>query len=112
MVPPSAPWATLSLQGLVRRQKLGVDPALPAGALDLDPVPLPTCGCELRAYGGRPKNGRVSGGCRPYVYTGTLQKDEIPVLRRGGSLGRHGIWSHLGRSLGGGQRRNSGRGNH
>ena len=89
------------LFGLVRRQKLGTDPALQAGVLDLDPVPLPACSCEPRALGGGAKNGRVSGGCRPDVYAGTLQKDEIPVLRRGGSLGRHSTWSNLGRSLDG-----------
>ena len=89
------------LLGLVRRQKLGIDPALQAGVLDLDPVPLPACSCEPRALGGSPKNGRVSGGCRPDVYAGTLQKDEIQVLRRGGRLGRHSTWSNLGRSLDG-----------
>jgi len=89
------------LFGLVRRQKLGIDPALQAGVLDLDPVPLPACSCEPRALGGGAKNRRVSGGCRPDVYAGTLQKDEIPVLRRGGSLGRHSTWSNLGRSLDG-----------
>ena len=92
------------LLGLVRRQKLGIDPALQAGVLDLDPVPLPACSCEPRALGGRAKNGRVSGRCRPDVYAGTLQKDEIPVLRRGGSLGRHSTWSNLGRSLDGEKR--------
>ena len=87
------------LLGLVRRQKLGTDPALQAGVLNLDPVPLPACSCEPRALGGSAKNGRVSGGCRPDVYAGTLQKDEIQVLRRGGRLGRHSTWSHWGRSL-------------
>src|SRR3954447_19447106 len=91
---------------LVRRQKLGIDPALQSGVLDLDPVPLPACSCEPRALGSSAKNGRVSGGCGPDVYAGTLQKDEIPVLRRGGSLGRHSIWSNLGRSLGEGSGRN------
>jgi hypothetical protein len=62
------------LLGLVRRQKLGIDPALEASVLDLDPVPLPACSCEPRALGGSAKNGRVSGGCRPDVYAGTLQK--------------------------------------
>jgi hypothetical protein len=89
------------LLGRVRRQKLGIDPALQAGVLDLDPVSLPACSCEPRALGRRAKNGRVSGGCRPDVYAGTLQKDEIPVLRRGGSLGCHSTWSNLGRSLDG-----------
>jgi hypothetical protein len=82
-----------ALLRLVRRQKLGIDPALHAGVLDLDPVPLPACSCELRATGGSPQNGRVSGGCRPDVYAGTLQKDEI--------RGRHSTWSNLGRTLGG-----------
>ena len=94
------------LLGLVRRQKLGTDPALQAGVLDLDPVPLPACRCEPRALGGRAKNGRVSGRCRPDVYAGTLQKDKIPILRRGGRLGRHSTWSNLGRSLGDGSGRN------
>src|SRR3954452_13511809 len=40
--------------------------------------------------GGTPENGRVCGGGRPDVDTGTLQKDEIRVLRRGCGLGRHG----------------------
>jgi hypothetical protein len=101
------------LLGLVRRQKLGIDPALQASVLDLDPIPLPACSCEPRAPGGSPKNGRISGGCRPDVYAGTLQKDEIRVLRRGGSLGRHSTWSNLGRSLGGGEGSgNIGRRNH
>jgi hypothetical protein len=82
------------LQRLVGRQKLGIDPALPAGVLDLDPVPLPACSCELRATRGSPKDGRVSGGCRPDVYARTLQKDELRVLR-----GRR-TWSNLRRSLG------------
>ncbi len=84
------------LLGLVRRQKLGIDPALQAGVLDLDPVPLPACSCELRAPGGSPKNGRVPGGGRPDVYTGALQKDEIRALRRGVGFGRHGTWNKLG----------------
>ena len=71
-----------ALLRLVRRQKLGIDPALHAGVLDLDPVPLPACSCELRAPRGSPQNGRVSGGCRPDVYAGPLQKNDIPVLRR------------------------------
>jgi len=82
-----------ALLRLVRRQKLGIDPALHAGVLDLDPVPHPACSCELRAPGGSPQNGRVSGGCRPDVYAGTLQKDEI--------RGRHSTWGNLGRIFGG-----------
>jgi hypothetical protein len=100
------------LLGLVRRQKLGIDPALPAGVLDLDPIPLPACRCELRAPGGGAKNGRLSGGGRPDVDTGTLQKDEFRVLRRGGGLACHGIYSNLGRSQGGEGSRNIGRRNH
>ena len=87
------------LLGLVRRQKLGTDPALQTGVFNLDPVPLPACSCEPRALGGSAENGRVCGGCRPDVDAGTLQKDEIQVLRRGGRLGRHSTWSHWGRSL-------------
>jgi hypothetical protein len=87
------------LLGLVRRQELGIDPALQAGVLDLDPVPLPACSCEPRALGGSAKNERISRGGRPDVYAGTLQKDEVPVLRRGGSLGRHSTWSNFRRSL-------------
>ena len=96
------------LLGLVRRQKLGIDPALPAGVLDLDPIPLPACSCELRAPGGSPDNGRVCGGGRPDVDAGTLQKDEIRVLRRGCALGRHS----LGRSRGGERSSNIARRNH
>src|SRR4051794_19709934 len=96
------------LLGLVRRQKLGIDPALPAGVLDLDPIPLPACSCELRAPGGSAENGRVCGGGRPDVDAGTLQKDEIRVLRRGGGLGHHG----LGRSGGGERSSNIARRNH
>ena len=97
------------LLGLVRRQKLRIDPALQAGVLDLDPVPLPVCSCEPRALGGSAKNGRVSRGCRPNVYAGTLQKDEI--------RGRHSTWSNLtwsnlGRTLGGEGSGNIGRRNH
>src|SRR5262245_12419028 len=90
-----------ALLGFVRRQKLRTDPALQAGVLDLDPIPLPACSCELRALGGSPKNGGGSGRARPDVDTGTLQKDEIRALRRGVGLRRDGICIDLGRSLGG-----------
>ena len=99
------------LLGLVKRQKTRIDPALHAGVLDLDPVSFPPCRRELRAPGGSPKNGRVSGWCRPDVYAWTLQKDEIGVLLRRGSLGCHSAWSNLGRSLGGERSGNIGRRN-
>jgi len=102
----------LALLGLVRGQKLRTDPTLQAGVLDLDPIPLSACSCELRALGGSPNNGRVSGGARPDVDTRTLQKDEVRVLRRGGGLGRHGACSNLGRSLGCERSRHFGRRNH
>src|ERR1700738_4939684 len=52
-----------------RCQKLGIDPSLQATVLHLGPVPLPTCSCEPRAFGGGPKSRPVCRRCRPDVYT-------------------------------------------
>jgi hypothetical protein len=46
--------------GLIRPQKLGIDPSLQATVLH-----LPTCSCEPRAFGGGPKNAPVCRRCRP-----------------------------------------------
>jgi hypothetical protein len=48
------------LSRLIRREKLGIDPTLQAIALHLDPVPLPVCNLETRAFAGGPKNSPVS----------------------------------------------------
>jgi hypothetical protein len=40
------------LSRLIRREKLGIDPALQATALDLDPVPIPACNSEACAFKG------------------------------------------------------------
>jgi hypothetical protein len=58
--------------GLIRPEKLGIDPPLQAIALYLDPVPLPVCNLETRAFAGGPKNSPVSRWHRPDVYAGTL----------------------------------------
>src|ERR1700730_17317318 len=63
-----------------RCQKLGIDPTLQATVLHLDPVPLPTCSCEPRAFGG---GANSSPGCcwsRPNVYTGALQENDLLFL--------------------------------
>ena len=71
------------------------------------PSRLVTVNCVPR--GAVPRTGAFPEGCRPDVYAGTLQKDEIRVRRRGGSLGRYSR-SNLRRSPGGERGRNIGRG--
>ena len=51
---------------------MGIDPTLQATTIDLDPVSLPACNFEARAFGGGPENSPVCRWCRPNVYAGTL----------------------------------------
>jgi hypothetical protein len=60
------------LSGLIRPEKLGLDPTFQVIALYLHPVPLPVCNLETRAFAGGPKNSPVSRWRRPDVYAGTL----------------------------------------
>jgi hypothetical protein len=79
------------LSRLIRREKLGIDPALQATALDLNPVPIPVCNSEACAFGGCPKNRPVCRWRRPDVYAGTLQQNGISVFGRRDSLARRSI---------------------
>jgi len=92
------------LSGLIRPEKLGVDPTLNAIALYLNPIPITLRNFEARTLGRSPKDGTSCGGCRPHVYAGTLHKDDSPVLAHGDSLERSDISrrrgrGNLGRSL-------------
>jgi hypothetical protein len=60
------------LSRLIRPEKLGIDPTFQAIALHLDPVPLPVCNLEPRAFAGGPNNSPVSRWRRPDVYARTL----------------------------------------
>ena len=65
-------WPFKLLSGVVRPEKLGIDPTLQAIALHLDPVPLPVCNLEPRAFAGGPNNSPVSRWRRSDVYARTL----------------------------------------
>ena len=65
-------WPFKLLSGVIRPEKLGIDPTLQAIALHLDPVPLPVCNLEPRAFAGGPNNSPVSRWRRPDVYARTL----------------------------------------
>ena len=78
------------LSRLIRREKLGIDPALQATALDLNPVPIPACNSKACAFGGCPKNRPVCRWRRPDVYAGTLQQNGISVFGRRDSWARPG----------------------
>jgi hypothetical protein len=84
-----------SLMGLVRRQKLGIDPTLESIVFHLDPVPLPACSYKARAFGGLPNNRPVCRWRGPDVYAGTLRKNNILVPPRGWSLACPGMSGRL-----------------
>jgi hypothetical protein len=69
------------LFGLMRREKLRIDPTTRAATLHLHPVPLPICNFQARAFGDGPKNRPACRRCRPDVYARTLQKNDILILR-------------------------------
>jgi hypothetical protein len=88
------------LSRLIRREKLGIDPALQATALDLNPVPIPACNSEASAFGGCPKNRPVCRWRRPDVYAGTLQQNGISVFGGRDSLARRSIYGRRSGKLG------------
>ena len=93
------------LSGVIRPEKLGLDPTFQVIALDLHPVPLALRNFEAFAFGDYPKNTSIRRGCRPDVYARTLHKRDILVLARGNGLARQTASSrprgrgNLGRSL-------------
>ena len=109
-------WTLHLLSRCVRRDKLRIDPTLQATALHLDPISVPACNFEARAFGGGPDNSPGCRWCRPDVHVGTLQKNGIPVLDCRDSLACRAVSSrscrgNLGRSLHGSGRGKIGPGN-
>jgi hypothetical protein len=85
------------LSGVIRPEKLGLDPTFQVIALYLHPVPLTLRNFEAFALGDYPKNTSIRRGCRPDVHAGTLHKRDILVLARGDGLARRGISGRRGR---------------
>jgi hypothetical protein len=79
-------WFVGFLSGLIRPEKLGLDPTFQVIALYLHPVPLTLRNFEAFAFGDYPKNTSIRRGCRPDVHAGTLHKRDILVLARGNGL--------------------------
>src|ERR1700738_1637269 len=79
-------WFVGFLSGLIRPEKLGLDPTFQVIALYLHPVPLTLRNFEAFAFGDYPKNNSIRRGCRPDVHPGTLHKRDILVLARGNGL--------------------------
>ena len=88
------------LSRLIRREQLGIDPALQATALDLNAVTIPACNSEACAFRGCPKNRPVCRWRRPDVYAGTLQQNGISVFGRRDSLARRHICGRRSGKLG------------
>src|SRR6516165_2441131 len=86
------------LSGLIRPEKLGVDPTLNAIALYLNPIPVTLRNFEARTLEGSPKDAASCRGCSPDVYAGTLHKGDTAVLGHGDGLARSEISGRRGRA--------------
>jgi hypothetical protein len=90
--PASAPQLrTKGSSGLIRPEKLGVDPTLQATALHLNPVTFPPCNFEECALGGSPNNTAAARGCRSDMHAWTLQENDLRVVPRGRGFERRAI---------------------